>query len=90
MFLEEKKKVIFFSRQDSMKKLKKTTQKGNKPMLKPETYGNVRKMFIKRDGRCNFDVQELYNDWVYWWEKQGCPKLKNPDGAFYKFCEQKR
>tara|TARA_B100000586_G_C20114127_1_gene431851 strand:+ start:3589 stop:4623 length:1035 start_codon:yes stop_codon:yes gene_type:complete len=90
MYLEEKDKVIFVPRQGKIKKITKTPYQGSKQTLKPATHENVRKMFIKRDGRCSFDVYALYDEWVHWWEKQGCPKLDNPDGAFYKFCQQKK
>lgn len=90
IYLEEKDKVVFVPRQESIKKLNPRHYNGIKPKLKPETHENVRKMLIKRDGRCNFDVHALEQEWLYHWEKNEREPLKNPEGAFYRFCEQKK
>ena len=89
VYLEEKDKVIFIPRQDEIKQLKKVRIEECKPALKLQTYENIRKMFIKRDGRCIFDVYALEEEWIMHWTNKGSQALQNPDGAFYKFCQQK-
>lgn len=58
----------------------------DQPTIRPDTYDKIRKSFIKKTGRCLYDINALHADWIDHWRKHGEKHLKNPDGAFYAFC----
>ena len=57
----------------------------SKLFLKSQTYENVEKVLSPK----GLDKYAIEAEWLEYWKDSGCPELKNPDGAFYKFCERK-
>ena len=58
----------------------------DEPTLRPDTHEKVRQAFIKKKGRCLYDIHALHADWIDHWRKHGEQHVTNPDGAFYAFC----
>lgn len=56
-----------------------------RPIIKNQTYENAKKYTIPAGA----DVYGWFEEWVEWWNNQGCPDLKSPDGAFMGFCKKR-
>lgn len=71
--------VVFRNREKSL------PTKPVRIFIKEQTKENAKKHTIPVGG----DVHAWFEDWVEWWNNQGCPELKSPDGAFIGFCKKR-